>query len=286
MRFSLVHLIPNPQLHGLYGYLEVMETIRWGLVELGHDVAVKTNRITGDVINILFGHQMLDDAAMNALPADTIVYNLEQLANATPEQIKRPTHIAAQRLTIWDYSPRNIAAIDQLRPAREVVHVPIGWSPTLGRIGKRADEDIDVLFYGLPTAARLDALTRCIEKCLKVVYACGLYGQARDELIARSKVVLNVNAYEKARVFELVRVSYLLANGKAVVSDVYPESDVDEDVKSAVAFAPLEQVADACAQLVDNESARRRLEVVGPEVMKRRDIRPILRAALERSGIR
>jgi hypothetical protein len=77
-----------------------------------------------------------------------------------------------------------------------------------------------------------------------------------------------------------VRVSYLLANGKAVVSDIYPESEIDADLRGAIAFAHLQNIPSYCLELLANEPERRRLEQMGPEVMRRRDIREILRRAL------
>ena len=44
-----------------------------------------------------------------------------------------------------------------------------------------------------------------------VIPVFGLYGPPRDALIARSKIILNMHLYD-AKVFEIVRVSYLLAN--------------------------------------------------------------------------
>ena len=38
MHFHPTHIIPDPRLHGLYGYLEVIETLRCGLESLGHRV--------------------------------------------------------------------------------------------------------------------------------------------------------------------------------------------------------------------------------------------------------
>ena len=46
---------------------------------------------------------------------------------------------------------------------------------------------------------------------------CRRFGAGlRDDLIARAKVVLNINKHQ-AKIFEIVRVSYLMANAKAVV---------------------------------------------------------------------
>jgi hypothetical protein len=188
-------------------------------------------------------------------------------------------------MIIWDYSQRNIAVWRKLSPRHPPVHVPIGWAPTLERVASGVDKNIDVLFYGMPSNTRLQLIGDLAAAGHKTVFACGLYGAARDDLIARSKIVLNINLYDQSRVFEIVRVSYLLGNGKAVVSDVYPESDIDADIREAVAFAPLEQIIPTCARLLEDESARSRLEVLGSRAMQGRDIRAILRNALSQSGI-
>jgi hypothetical protein len=51
-----------------------------------------------------------------------------------------------------------------------------------------------------------------------VHHAYDVWGPARDELIARAKVVLNLHYYEAA-IFEQVRVSYLLNNEALVISE-------------------------------------------------------------------
>src|SRR5262249_8408489 len=164
--------------------------------------------------------------------------------------------------------------------ARQPVHVPVGWAPVLARIPKRTNEDIDVLFYGLPSDSRLKIISQVCLAGAKCVFACGLYGAARDDLIARAKIVLNLNLYAQSRIFEVVRTSYLLANGKAVVADHYPETFVEDDLRPALMFAPPEKVAETCLQLLQNEPARRQLEQRGPEVMRQRDMRTILQHAL------
>jgi hypothetical protein len=284
MRFHLAHILVQP-FHGLLGYAEVIETVRWGLTELGHETSVGVNEIRKDATNIVFGCQMLEERLVAELPAGTIVYHFEQIAgHQNASELKENMRTAAQRLRIWDYSIENLAAWNRIRTGLPVVHVPVGWSPTISRIAKR-DEDIDVLFYGMPSANRLGVVAQLSGMWVRVVYACGLYGAPRDELIARSKVVLNLNMYNQHRVFEIARVSYLLANGKAVVSDIHPQSVVEKDVRDAVALVPLNDVAVTCLRLVKDDDERKRLGERGFESMKKRDVRGILRKALSETGI-
>jgi hypothetical protein len=67
----------------------------------------------------------------------------------------------------------------------------------------------------------------CIE------FLAGVYREERDRLIARAKVVLNMHYYD-ARVFEIVRVSYLLSNEKAVVAECGATTTIEPDIRDAV----------------------------------------------------
>jgi hypothetical protein len=112
----------------------------------------------------------------------------------------------------------------------------------------------------------------------------GLYGAARDELISRAKVVLNINLYPQTRIFEIVRVSYLLANRKAVVADLDVNTSIEDDIKPAVKFASsLPELLSACDRLANNERERTKLEELGFSCIGRRDIRDILKGALANS---
>ncbi|MGH7180185.1 MAG: hypothetical protein ACREJC_22595 [Tepidisphaeraceae bacterium] len=282
MRIHLCHIVPDARHHGLLGYSEVIDTVRWGLTELGHEVTVRVNSIADEAINIAFGAQMLSAEQIDALPDSTIVYFLEQSAQIKPEHLRPACVAAARRLQIWDYSPANVATWNQLAPAKPPLVVPIGWAPILQRISKSTVQDIDVLHYGGPTNQRLHALAELCHDGVKVVWLCGLYGQARDDLIARSRIVLNINSGNG--VFEIVRVSYLLANAKAVVSDLPGDCEIDDDLRDVIAFAPLDGIRATCSRLLGDDSERRRLETAGAEAIARRDIRGILREALQSSG--
>ena len=93
--------------------------------------------------------------------------------------------------------------------------------------------------------------------------------------------MLNINLYAQMRIFEIVRVSYLLANRKAVVADLDANTSVEDDVRNAVRFASsLKDLTDLCARLVGDENERHALEERGFATMSCRDIKGILERAL------
>lgn len=282
--FHIAHIAPpagdRSLMHGLNGYLEVVETLTWGLAELGYEVSAGPNSFRGDRVNILIGAQMLSEADLARLPPETIVYNFEQIGGMTVDRLKPNIRIVADRFRIWDYSNANLATWRAIGTAREAINVPIGWAPVLERIPP-ATQDIDVLIYGSPGPLRLSLFSDLCQRGLQCMFVCGLYGASRDGLVARSKIVLNISKHV-SRIFEIVRVSYLLANGKAVVADRQPDTFVEDGIEAAVAFCAPEAVVGHCVRLLDSEPERRELESRGRAIMQGRVVTKYLSAALAR----
>jgi hypothetical protein len=281
-RFHLAHIIPEPRVHTFQGFQEVIDTVAWGLEQLGHRVTRAINSFAKDAVNIVFGAQMLPVNAQKELSPDTIMYNFDPLRNLTlrDHDVKPEVRHYAENFRIWDYSTANLEAWGALSPKRGVRVVPVGFAPLLCRMLKPSVQDIDVLIYGTTGQERLQVFHEMSHRGVCAVYVCGLYGAARDELIARSKIVLNVNYCTYARIFEVVRVSYLLANRKAVVADETADTFVEPDIRPVIRFAPLSGVVDACRHLIASDKERAQLEEAGYATMQQRDIVKILSAAL------
>ena len=280
--FHIAHLVPTERHHGLYGYLEVIQTLTWGLSNLGHTVSYGKNKFAVDSRNILFGHQIAEENILSMMPRGSIVYNLEQYSRLAKDGIENDPRFSfaytVKNFEIWDYSEDNIALWNKLGPAFPVSKVPIGYAPTLTRIPKADDQDIDVLIYGSPSDNRVEIFRRLCSQGLRVVFLYGFYGDARDAMIARAKIVLNIGQYD--RTFEIVRVSYLMANRKAVVADLYDNITIESDIANGVMFTNFDLVVPACLHLLENDDARIQLENRGFDVISKRDITDILRSAL------
>lgn len=278
-KIHLVHIIPNEKLHIFHGYREVIETIQWGLAQLGNEVSYAVNaldRAGKDSINIVFGAQMLGLDVLQRLPANTVVYNLEQLSGARPEELADSLRFCGENFQIWDYSEFNMPTWNLIGSAKKPVHVPIGYAPILSRIVKPEKQEIDVLFYGGPGGERIQVFRDLCSKLVKTVFVHGLYGKSRDDLIANSKIVINVNQYQQFGIFEIARASYLLANSKAIVSDFSSTSKIEADIEKAILFCPVANIVQECLQLLDDDARRIALEQDGFNIMRARDIRKVL----------
>ncbi len=276
--FQVVLVSPAGYLHSA-ALTELVETVVHGLRRLGRDVSYAVNQlVVPGPRPIIFGAHLLNPSEAHLLPEDTIIYNLEQIGPSS--SWCSPTYLELlKRFEVWDYSERNLRALAQFGAARRSAHVPIGYVPELSRIKTVANEDIDVLFYGSVNARRASVLQQLRDLGLSVSAVFGVYGAERDALIARSRVTLNMHYYDTG-IFELVRVSYLLANRKAVVAERNPGTEIDPDITDAVLAVPYDRLATACEQLVRDSVARHDLAARGFERMSARDESTLLGKAL------
>jgi len=277
MRFA-VAIVSPPSHDDISGgaFNEVAEAVHQGLVALGHD-SVLTNRLDLDERRtIVLGGNLLVQYALEP-PKNPIYYNLEQLGDDLPWMTMPEFVDLFRRCPTWDYSQANIERLAGLGLPRPT-YVPIGYVPELTRIAP-APEDIDVLFYGALNGRRYSVLRDLHDRGLRVKWLSGAYGASRDAWIARSKIVLNIHYWE-AKIFEITRVSYLLANRRAVVSERGADPGLERDLASGIAFADYDELVDRCVELLGNEPARRALAERGYQAFSVRDQAAILDRAL------
>lgn len=216
MRFNLTVAAPDG-MHHWRAFQEVMDSMGWALSKLGHEVSTTSNWLSeSKETNVLFGCELL--APFQKLPRNTVVVNLEQQSHPHFAMVKQ----LAKGLPIWDFSARNVEMWQ--KQGYQAHHLPIGFTPNLNRI-PHCLKDIDVCFFGWDTPRRRELLDALRQTNMKVFSSTCCYGGARDEILSRSKVVLNVH-HDGRTSFEIVRCSYLMANAKCIITEV---SDDDAD---------------------------------------------------------
>lgn len=223
---------------------------------------------------VIGAHLLPPDAA---LPDGSILINFEQVS--TGEGWIGEAYLALlRRFPVLDYSRRNRAAL----VARGVAHarlLDIGYADGLRRIVPQPSKDIDVLFYGSMNPRRKRILDDLKARGLSVVTLFGAYGAERDAAIGRAKVVLNLHFYESA-IFEVVRVSYLLANGICVLSE---GDDQDPDIapfRDGLELCAYADLVERCTALVADEARRTALATAGLDRIMARRQSDLLKAAM------
>jgi hypothetical protein len=280
MKIKLVLFKPDiPRFKILDSYLEVMDSLLWGFTSLGHECSMALNAIDNRCINIVFGWipALLNG---NVFPPGTILYNLEQFSTQSMRG-NRVLEVAAQNYQIWDYSAANIQRWMDLAPRFPVFFAPISYAPSLTRVSAPECEDIDVLYCGSLGAKRAEKIISVgnTQRQSSVVTLSNVWGRQRDDFIGRAKLLLNVsNENPLQTIFEIVRVSYYLANRKAVICEQLPSMSSEDDMRSTLFFVTPDQLASTCDEYLEDVGKRRAYAQAGFEVFRQRDVRIVLQS--------
>jgi hypothetical protein len=244
LNFNICHIAIN-DFHFLYD--DLIKTIFGGLTDLGYKGSVSKNHFQKDAINILLGSTIFASRYLNlnktlkGLPY--IVYQLEPLnlhlglIKEWPEYLE----VLINAHAIWDYAPYNQSYL-AAHGFHNVYITPPAYHSSIETLQLKEQKDIDILFYGSPHDRRKKVIQDLIKRDIKVVYVESLFGEDRNNLIRRAKIVLNIHAWYGLDVLETVRLSFLLANKCFIISensDYNPYSD-------GVIFAPYESLVETC----------------------------------------
>ncbi|MBF0322069.1 MAG: methyltransferase domain-containing protein [Magnetococcales bacterium] len=278
MAYAVVLIQPEGFKHAA-ALQEVAECVFYGLQELVLTCVWSVNKFLPDHVNIVIGGHLLDEGSIRLLPPHVILYNMEVVDSRSTLMSERYVHLL-RRYPVWDYSEDNVAQLKEMG-VTDARFVKLGYADRLTRIPYNENKDIDVLFYGSINEARGCILTELKRAGLVVKVLYGIYGDERDKLIARSKVILNMH-FHKAQIFEMARVFYLLSNQQAVVAEINPETRIDEAIVEAVRGVPFDQLVDVTMALVQDAERRTALAKKGMEIMQRQRESAILAQALGR----
>ncbi len=279
MKICLVQYNPcYPRVGILDAYNEIIESYLWGFSALGFTVERRINCFEPLALNIVFGFQIpLQLGLIDTFPENTIFFNLERYAGASLTGTS--AHYVAGKYQIWDYSLGNVASWNAVKPKFTAYYAMTAYAPNLEKVPTNPEQDIDVLYYGNLTPDRVASLhsiagLRKDLSGLSVMTLCNVWGKQRDEFIARAKVIVN---FSRGNIFEIVRVSYLLANKKAVLCDYSDELEIEEDLRhGALKFVRTQDIQTACMALVEDDAERQRYAEEGFELFKKRDIRKVI----------
>jgi hypothetical protein len=245
-QYRVVIIVPAGYKHSLC-FTEVAFLLRNTLMANGIGCDLTVNELAQDRINIILGFHLLNFGDYLS-PYRYIPYQLEQLSASEGVFSDNVKSILSRGIAVWDYSQENIGFLKSQGISAQ--HLPVGFHESLEQIPQDKEKDIDVLFFG-SLGDRRQAILSKLEKSgrASVKTLFGVYGKERDEYIARAKILLNIHYYS-TKIFEAVRVSYLLNNRCCVISEessVYPYPGVN------IPLVPYDSLVDACLDVLDKK---------------------------------
>ena len=233
-------------------FIEMAELLSFSIQELGSESLISVAEAKNGYQNIVIGIFYDEDIWTN-LPEESIIINTEPLfaREATTIWSEKLIELSS-KYVIWDYDPRNLQILTELG-AKNLQLLKFGYQKKLERIPCYPDSDrpIDVLFYGSTNKRRKDIFEQINSLGLAFTSIFGVYGNERDDYIARSKMVINVH-YNETNVFEIVRIHYLLNNGVAIVPEISPSTSIEASYLNCLVGVPYSELVQRCISLKEN----------------------------------
>ena len=199
-------------------------------------------------IYIIFG---MNDFSSQTVPHNYIVFQLEQTTGQDESKWFSQTYINHMKnaLEIWDYSLINYQNLRKVG-IEKVKYVPLQYMRSIDNI-QHQEKDIDILFYGSVNERRQKILDQLTTSGLKTVVKTHVWNEERDNLIARSKIVVNIHYYNNS-ILETTRLSYLLSNSCLVVSEKSQDPVLDKWHTPYLKFVCYDQLVETCQQCIDH----------------------------------
>lgn len=212
--------------------------LRDAFVELGHECEITTDTPVFSELNVVvLGAHLIQ----GVLPESWIIYNLEQVTPGSPWMTDNYIRLL-RGCKVWDYCKDNVGSL-----GIKANILPVGYMPCMSRL-KKQEATIDVLHYGSMNQRREYIIALLKGEGVTVHHAFDVFGKERDELIQKSRLVLNVSYYE-SKIFNITRCGYLFANGVPVVSEVGRGSEPFHDTGG---FCEYDELVNRCVEILKN----------------------------------
>ena len=252
--------------HSIFG--EIIETYRLAAERLGYPTSYQSRLVINDTINIIFFVWSMGWEDFAYLHPRCIFVNFEPMVPGSHAYL--PSYLELlEKAYVWEYSRTNLQRLDA-SPHRKTDWVPLCFeeqsAPSLPLTDTLAEDkkDFDVVFFGSRTQRRVDLLEALRAKGLKLAITMQPWSfEERADHLRRSKIALNFHNWDTSRVVEQSRLHILFRHHCAVVCELYPDSEIPETLRNAVAGAPYEDLIDTIMDLLNDEPRRLALQKAG-----------------------
>lgn len=259
---------------------EISEILAGGLNDLGYECRIQMFTLDPNCINIVLPAVLFPTDALDRVPPSTIFYNVEGLQHLTGANQAAMIEILRRGLPVWDFGRENFAWYQAAGFADVPRYLPLGYSSSIDRLVPLPWEErtIDVMFFGRLSQRRLDVLARLMASKLSIGIFANLYGEGRNDLISRAKVVVDIPTVTPF-VAENPRVTFCASNRKLCVAEL-PAYPLEGRWSEAVVFVSIDEIVSTCETLIGDRDAALAREQLCYEAMQSMTMASVLAAAL------
>lgn len=215
--FNITLIKPDGYPHSL-ALSEVADYLAFFIRRCGFEVQLTTDSISTDCHNIVLCGHMLSEKSFESMPADTIFFNSEQLADVEGWQFSSGVYRRAlDRFYVWDYCLSNLQRINHNRKSQ----IPLLYCEGLvhRRFARKTGDTL--VFCGAWNSRRAWIMQELTDAGIKTKFLTQVYGEERDEILFSSWAMLNLHKYENLDLFEPVRCFYPLINQIPIISEAF-----------------------------------------------------------------
>lgn len=224
MRFNLAYLGPERLFHLRRDFLLAL---KYGLEDLGHDVALSGPTLDTTRMNLIVGAYFLPPAELAKIDRSGLDFahvNTEVIAgdllNFNPQKTDfKGAYLPSLKAGkfVWDVILDNLPEYGRYEVDAHFLRW--GWHRKLEDIEHRAQKDLDFYFFGLMSPRRQAILQDLQRAKLSGLadHSCPYF--LRNDRIARARVQLNIVQDEKYTHVNSFRTCYLANNRCAIVSE-------------------------------------------------------------------
>jgi len=264
-------------------FTEVQELIISGLKELRHEVLSLDNYNQEDVRYIILGANLLHLISQSERPIfkkNTVIVNLERSGH--DKAFDQNYLKILKDFEVWDFSETNLNRINFKYNLNIKKFLQLGYVKELEKIKRYSEEtqDIDVLFIGSLSKRRIKILETMAQLNLNVKHLFGVYGNERDKIISRAKLLLNLH-YHEIGSLEQVRIFYYLINSKPILSEKSDDDKENEIYNDAVCLSDYNDLPWKALELLNNNDDLKKFSINGYKFIKQQNFIESLRENLK-----
>lgn len=248
---KLVKLVPGDVMRGLV-FDDAVLPFYYALQRLGHKVEIASNRLDPGALNIVFGANIEPSAPWLNQGPRSVVVNLEQFRLEGGRWAGDTDYLnllAANE--VWDYSASNVVFLHE-KMNIEANFFRFGLVPEMCRLASGPGQSVDVLFYGALNERRLKIIEALDHAGATVRWLNNVYGQKRDQAIYQARAVINIHSGRCANL-EVIRLGYLWANRRAVISEFNDDTERYPGLEAACAFFPYDRLVEGTLDLLGQD---------------------------------
>lgn len=237
MRFN-VTVIDPPGSRFTHFLFDSVRYLARSIESLGHECTITRNTLEHRRVNVLVGvHLLTDDRILDDLadakgPYVVVQTELVRGRPVDPAQAERFdavfTPLVRGATAVWESGRTNMPHVEAL--GAHVQHLRFGYHPALEEVRPHATRDVDFCFVGSLTPHRQEMIARLKRLGYRVAAGFDEAAIFRNDLFARSEIILTLRQSETQAHLPHGRVIYCVNNRLLVAGDSGEEQQELEDV--------------------------------------------------------